>query len=161
MLTNDDKASIRIKLEEVYDIADKHLSQSKEDMIINDIEHYSYSYVKGKLEQIRQNIISGAVFNTPYIYRQLGVKVDNKLSKPAGCNKCDDGYIQCIQPHFGRMVEVLFACRCELGEFRHKLEKMAFWSNQEKSEFQKIRNGELMVEIDIDKVKAEVAKYGL
>ena len=156
MLTIEEKSSIRIRLEELYDIADKHLSQGKADMILGDIEDQKLKVILAKIKAIKDKIIRGAVFNTAFLYRNLGVRLDSLVELPKGCNTCSGGYIMTLS----KKAEFVTACRCELGKYRHRVEKVKYYFNDEKTENQKIQNNELNFDIDRKELAHQVKIYG-
>lgn len=159
MINDQDKSSLIIRLEEVYDLADKHLSQSKKDMIFTDIDNagFNFNYVLQKTKALKSIVISGAKFDTATVYRVLGLYDKQKSEKPKGCNCCDDGYIMAIKDN----EEMAFACSCELGKYRRKTEKMAFYKNEETSENYKIFKGLIDFKIDIDAIKNRLKNLGV
>lgn len=147
-----DISTLRVKLGELYDIADKNLSQSKEDMIISDIKDYSFDYVFNKIKAVKQAVISGQKFDTALVYRYLGFKETKKQEKPLECDKCDDGYILAVIENR----EIGFACNCELGKFRNRSEKMSYYKEQELSDNFKLKYG--VADIDISNIR-KAKKY--
>ena len=134
-------SSLRIRLEEIYSLADRNLSQNKEDMIVNDIRDMSFDFVSKKIKALKQVIISGQKFDTPLVYRYLGIKEKKQETKPIGCNKCEDGYIVVIVNKFNINYEFAFACSCDLGKFRHRIENMKFYNNELLTENFKLKYG--------------------
>jgi len=156
MISQEERSSLKIKLEEIYDIADKRLGDAKADLILNDIDYcgYSYKYCDSKLKSLKSIVISGSKFDTPTVFRVLGIK-QTPEPKPVGCSKCDDGYIMAI---IGNN-EYVYACDCNLGRFRKTSESIAYYNNQPKTENQKLFNGELEVEYDKNKVENRLEEF--
>ena len=156
MLTIEEKSSIRIRLEELYDIADKHLSQGKADMILGDIDDQKLNTIINKIKAIKEKIIKGAPFNTAFLYRNLGVSMGVSVELPAGCDDCANGYIMTLS----KKAECVTACRCELGKYRHRVEKVKYYFKDEKTENQKIQNNELNFDVDRKELAHQVKIYG-
>ena len=127
MINDMERSTIRVKLEEIYDLADKRLSDAKENMIMQEIEilQLSSSFILGKLTTLKKMVIKGMKFDTPLVYRvlQLFPIDDNKL--PDACSRCSDGYIGCEGGY-------IYACSCDRGNLRHRTEKIAYYNNQKK-----------------------------
>lgn len=156
-MNQDQLSGISNRLQDLYDLADKYLSESKLKIIQDEIRELSFDYVVSKIKSLKQWVINGQKFDTATVFRFLNIKVVDKQEKPKSCDMCDDGYIMAID----KENVYAYACSCELGKFRHKSEKISYYKGQEKTENQKLRNGFIDFDIDIKKTEKIVnKKYG-
>lgn len=166
MLSEEDRSCVIIRLEEIYELADKRLSELKQSMIISDIEDagMQIDYILKKCKQLKSIIISGAgvKFDTSLLYRVFGMVSKNaNTNKPKQCNKCDDGYIMAIQFYGGAPRELAFACDCDLGQYRKRIEKIAQYKMQEKTDNQKLRISEIDFKIDSRQISRQLEAFGI
>jgi len=136
-MNDGEKSSVRVLLGEVYELADKRLAESKEDLILRDMETAGVStgFIFDKIKLLKAMIIKGVKFDTAFVYRvlQLGQKHNSEL--PKGCNRCDDGYITDTK-------DTVYACGCELGKHRKRTEKIKYFDGREISDNLKIKRNE-------------------
>ena len=162
MLTEENKSSIRIKLEDIYNLADKFLHQEKLTMIVNEISRigFSFEFVIDKTNVLKDMIIKGVPFSTALVYRVLSISGKPKSEKPQGCLFCDDGYVMAIDTSFSKPYEFAFSCpNCDLGRFRNKIEKLGFYNNQQTTENEKVKRGELNIVFDKHKLQKSIAPW--
>lgn len=150
----DQLSGMILRIEELYELADKHLSESKQTMITKEIENMNYDYALNKVKALKQWTISGQKFDTATVFRFLGVKILDKQEKPSGCSLCDDGYIMATNND----IVYAYACSCDLGRLRHKSENMSFYKGQQKTENHKIQTGLIDIDVDIEMIKKRIMK---
>ena len=125
MINESDRSSIKVRLEEVYDLADKRLGNAKEDMIIKDIEELGLnaSFVLDKIKVLKSMIVKGTRFDTALVYRILQLSPKDNRVIPECCPNCANGYIP--------SENFLYACTCDLGKHRKRTEGILYYNNQE------------------------------
>ena len=122
MINDLDSSSIRIRLEELYDLADKRLGEAKENMIMNDIEYLQITatFILDKIRLLKSMIVKGTKFDTALVYRILQLSPESNVRLPDCCGSCDYGYITDNE-------DTSYACSCDLGKHRHRTEKVAYY----------------------------------
>lgn len=161
MLNSEEISDISNRISEIYFLADKHLSDEKVILILNNIKEslYDFNHFDNKLSTVKNMVISGVKFDTALVYRILGLGTKPKFTKPISCPSCSDGYITCVTTKKGVVYDVVYGCNCELGRFRVRTEKLLPYTDQELSENSALQMGKIDVTVTVEDGKQSLMEF--